>query len=240
MAIVRPAADEPDATGRPHGRHPTLLARPEVVGQVAAWIAGPLILWAVLARILPKGLPPGIVVLGVIYGALYALVAIAIVLVYRANRIINFAQAQLGVVAAILAIELHVTYGVSYVLSSLVGIGAAIVIGAVISLLPRHFRKSSRLILTVATIALAQMLTGVATIVPLWFCDPAKNQACISVTRNQSFNTPLNAHFSIYPVIFMGNDIVAFVGAGVLVVALTAVSALLEVRRGDPRGGRQR
>ena len=222
MAIVRPAADEPDDAGhRPHGRHPTSLARPEAVGRVAAWLAGPLILWAILARILPKGLPPGIVVLGVIYGTLYALIAIAIVLVYRANRIINFAQAQLGVVAAILAIELHVTYGVSYVLSSLVGIGAAIVIGAVISLLPRHFRKSSRLILTVATIALAQTLTGIATIVPLWFCDPAKNQACITVTRNQSFNTPLNAHFSIYPVIFMGNDIVAFVGAGVLVVALT-------------------
>jgi branched-chain amino acid transport system ATP-binding protein len=184
-------------------------------------VAGVLVVWVVLARVLAKGLPPGIVVLGVIYGSLYALVAIGIVLVYRANRIINFAQAQLGVVAAILAIELHVTYGWSYVLSSLTGIGAAIVIGAVVSLLPRHFRKSSRLILTVATIALAQALTGVATIVPLWFCDPSKNQACITATRNESFNTPLHAHISIYPVIFGGNDVVALVSAALLVLALT-------------------
>jgi branched-chain amino acid transport system ATP-binding protein len=222
MAITRADADGPGVCPPPvrrRGGLPTGL--PATAGRVAAWVAGTLILWAVLARVLAKGLPPGIVVLGVIYGSLYALVAIGIVLVYRANRIINFAQAQLGVVAAILAIELHVTYGVSYVLSCLAGIAAAIVLGALISLLPRHFRKSSRLILTVATIALAQTLTGLATIVPLWFCDPAKNQACLTATRNQSFNTPLNAHFSIYPVIFMGNDVVALVGAAAFVVALT-------------------
>jgi len=221
VTIARPSADEqPLDADRRDGRRGHSVVRPEVIGRAVAWVAGPLILWAILARVLSKGLPPGIVVLGVIYGSLYALVAIGIVLVYRANRIINFAQAQLGVVAAILAIELHVTYGVSYVLSSLTGLAAAAVLGAVISLLPRHFRKSSRLILTVATIALAQTLTGVATIVPLWFCDPSKNQACVNATRNQSFNTPLNLHFSVYPVIFMGNDIVAVVGAVLFVVAL--------------------
>ena len=225
MTIARPGADghDPATAGPAHpDRRPRRsLTWPGLAWRGLAWVAGPLIVWAVLARLLPKGLPPGIVVLGVIYGSLYALVAIGIVLVYRANRIINFAQAQLGVVAAILAIELHVTYGVSYILSCLAGIGAAIALGAVISLLPRHFRKSSRLILTVATIALAQALTGVATIVPLWFCDPAKNQACITATRNQSFNTPVNVHFSISPVVFMGNDIVAFAGAAAFVLALT-------------------
>ena len=189
-------------------------------GTVGA-IVGVLALWAVLARVLPKGLPPGIVLLGVIYGALYALVAIGIVLVYRANRIINFAQAQLGVVAAVLAIELHVTYGVGYLPAVLAAIAVAIGLGALISLLPRHFRKSSRLILTVATIALAETLTGFATIIPLWFCDPAKNQTCISATSRQSFNTPLHAQFSVSPVIFTGNDLVALGAAAAAVAALT-------------------
>ena len=61
-----------------------------------AWAGGALVLWAVLARLLAKGLPPGIVLFGVVYGSLYALTAIGIVLVYRADRIINFAQAQLS------------------------------------------------------------------------------------------------------------------------------------------------
>jgi len=71
------------------------------------WAAGAVVLWVVLNHVLSKGLPLGIVLLGVIYGAIYALLAMGIVLVYRGNRIINFAQAQIGVIAAILAIALY-------------------------------------------------------------------------------------------------------------------------------------
>ncbi|HEV2308935.1 MAG TPA: ABC transporter permease [Acidimicrobiia bacterium] len=190
-------------------------------GEGLAWVAGVALLWVVLAQVLSKGLPTGIVVLGVIYGALYALVAIGIVLVYRANRIINFAQAQLGVVAAVLAIELHVTYGISYVLSIAAGIAAAIALGAAISLLPRHFRNSSRLILTVATIALAQALNGFAAIIPLWFCDPGKNPGCLTASTRQSFTTPLTLHLTLSPVVFSGDDVVALAGALILIAGLT-------------------
>ena len=198
-------------------------ARPllRTVSGTLAWIVGAVALWAVLDRVLSKGLPAGIVLLGIIYGALYALIAIGIVLVYRANRIINFAQAQLGVVAAVLAIELHVTYGVSYVLAFAAGIVAAVALGALISLLPRHLRNSSRLILTVATIALAETLSGFAAIIPLWFCNPGKNPACLTAQSHQSFATPLHLSFSVSPVIFSGEDVVALVGALLLVVGLT-------------------
>ena len=185
-----------------------------------AWAAGAVALWAVLDRVLPKGLPLGVVVLGVIYGAIYALLAMGIVLVYRGNRIINFAQAQIGIVAAVLAIELHVTYGVNYVLSILVGIGSAIVIGAVLSLLPRHFRKSSRLILTVATIGLAQLIGGFSGLIPIFFCNPATNPSCTTAANHETFNTPLHTQFSISPVVFTGNDIVALGGVAVIVAAL--------------------
>ena len=186
-----------------------------------AWVVGVALLWTFLAQVLSKGLPAGIVVLGVIYGALYALVAIGIVLVYRANRIINFAQAQLGVVAAVLAIELHVTYGLGYLLAVAAGIAAAIAIGAAVSLLPRHFRNSSRLILTVATIALAQALNGFAAIIPLWFCDPGKNPSCLTAATHQSFTTPLTLHLTLSPVVFSGDDVVALAGALLLIVGLT-------------------
>jgi branched-chain amino acid transport system permease protein len=187
---------------------------------VVWWTTGALLLWGVLARVLSKGLPPGIVLFGVIYGSLYALTAIGIVLVYRADRIINFAQAQLGVLAAVVAIDLSVTYGVPYLVAVLVGIVGAVALGAVVSLLPRHFHRSSRLILTVATIALAQALAGVSALVPLWFCNPARNAACLTVSSHQSFNTPLHFHFTVYPKIFYGNEIVAVAGAAILIAGV--------------------
>lgn len=184
------------------------------------WAAGAVGLWVILDHVLSKGLPIGIVLLGVIYGSIYALLAIGIVLVYRGNRIINFAQAQIGVIAAILAIELNVTYGVNFVVSCLTGIVAAVLIGAILSLLPRHFRRSSRLILTVATIGLAQGLGGVAALLPILFCNPATNQACTTAAAHQSFNTPLHTQFTINPVVFSGNDIVAFAGTVIIVGVL--------------------
>ena len=136
-----------------------------------------------------------------------------IVLIYRGDRIINFAQASIGVLPAVLAIELVVTYGVPFVLAAGAGIAAAIVLGALASLLPRHFRNSSRLILTVATIGLAQLLTGVANVAPVLFCNPATNESCVNASNSQSVNTPLHVSFTIGPVLFSGNDIVAVVGA---------------------------
>src|ERR1039458_6602169 len=184
------------------------------------WAAGAVVVWVILNHLLTKGLPLGIVLLGVIYGSIYALLAMGIVLIYRGNRIINFAQAQMGIIAAILAIELNVTYGVNFVLSCLVGIVAAVIMGAILSLLPRHFRHSSRLILTVVTIGLAQGLGGLAAIMPNFFCNAATNASCTIAAAHQSFNTPLHTHFTIGPVVFSGNDIVAFLGTVVIAAAL--------------------
>ncbi|MEO7429512.1 MAG: hypothetical protein ABIY48_09040, partial [Acidimicrobiales bacterium] len=47
--------------------------------------------------------PLSILFLGAVLGSLSALVGMGIVLVYRANRIVNFAQGSLGAVAAVLA-----------------------------------------------------------------------------------------------------------------------------------------
>jgi hypothetical protein len=51
-------------------------------------------------------IPRGEILGGAVIGALYALVGMGLILVYRANRIINFAQAQLGAVPAIVALLL--------------------------------------------------------------------------------------------------------------------------------------
>jgi len=144
------------------------------------WAAGIAAGWPVLHAALPDGLPLGIVVLGAALGSLTGLTAIGLVLVYRASRIVNFAQAALGAAAVDL-------------------------------LVVRRFFWAPRLILTLATIGLAQILGGIELVIPTWFGRPL-------VTN--SFATPLSASFTISPVRFTGNHVVIFVIVPVVVLAL--------------------
>lgn len=117
--------------------------------------------------LLPKGLPVGIVVIGAVFGAFVALTAIGIVLIYRANRVINFAQADIGAVAGVLAIEFHV-HGLPFVLAVVLGLVIAAAIGALINLaVIRRFRQAPRLIVAVATIGVSQILFAIALIIPI-------------------------------------------------------------------------
>src|SRR5436309_1721310 len=77
-------------------------------------VVAALALWAVGARLLPNGLPPGAMLLGLVFGSLYALGAAGLVLVYRASRVVNFAGAEIGGLAAVLAIELNYVLNVNY------------------------------------------------------------------------------------------------------------------------------
>jgi len=52
--------------------------------------------------LLPNGFTSGITTIGVVEGCALALQALAIVLVYRSNRLINFAQVQIGATAAVI------------------------------------------------------------------------------------------------------------------------------------------
>src|SRR5881628_1774991 len=138
------------------------------VARAAVWVGGGLLAWLAAANLLPNGLPPGILFSGVVYGSLYALTAIGLVLIYRANRVVNFAQAQFGAVAAVLAIEFHVHWGLPYFASVFGGFVIALVTGAIVNFLViNRFRKASRLILSVVTIGLAEILSGVSILIPV-------------------------------------------------------------------------
>src|SRR5205085_362027 len=76
--------------------------------------------------------PAGVLLKGMVIGGLYALVALGLALVYRANRIINFAQGDLGGAPAALAVLLIVSVGVPYVVGILTGLVAGVVLGIVV------------------------------------------------------------------------------------------------------------
>ena len=120
-----------------------------------------------LDSVLDRGAPPGILLRGTVVGGLYALGAIGIVLVWRGSGTVNFAQAELGSVAAVVAIELVVQYELNYFAAVAVGLVLAALIGWLVEVaVIRRFRKAPRLILTVATIGVAQVLAGLAILDP--------------------------------------------------------------------------
>jgi branched-chain amino acid transport system permease protein len=189
-------------------------------------LAAAAVAWAVLARVLPHGMPLGIVVLGAVLGSLTGLSAVGLVLVYRASRVVNFAQASLGSAAGVLAILVFISWGWNYFLCLVLGLAAASATGAAVDrLVIRRFFWAPRLILTLATIGLAQVLGGIELGLPSLFDQPL-------VTN--SFRTPLSASFTLDPVLFTGNHVLILVAvpivAGALAWFLTRTSLGVAIR----------
>jgi branched-chain amino acid transport system permease protein len=100
---------------------------------------------------------------GLTSGALYALVAVGLVICYRTTGHINFSQGELFMVGGFLAFSCHVLWGLPYVPSLFL----AVLGGAAIGLLTdrvvyRSLIKAPPLAMVVATIAVAFILRGIA------------------------------------------------------------------------------
>lgn len=115
-------------------------------------------------------MPAGVWLHSVVLGLLGSLIAVALGLVYRLNKIVNFAQGDLGTAPAVLAFGLVAFSGVSYVLGLAVGLVAVVVLTVTVEVLVvRRFSGAPRLVLTVATIGLSQALVVLSLLIPrLW------------------------------------------------------------------------
>jgi len=105
--------------------------------------------------------PIGFILVGVVYGSVNALGAMGLILVYRANRFINFSHGALGSLVGVLAIGLVKVHGLDYWLA----LPAAVVVGGLLGALTerlviRNFTESPRLVLLVASVGLAQVFGG--------------------------------------------------------------------------------
>jgi branched-chain amino acid transport system permease protein len=122
---------------------------------VALALAG----YLVLALALPHGLPLGILVFGLLFGLLNALGAIAVILIYRAGRYINFAQGGLGAAGATLAFRLTTVYHWNWFLAVITGLLVSIALAGLVEVIfIQRLFNSPKLVLTVATIGIAQFL----------------------------------------------------------------------------------
>ncbi len=122
--------------------------------------------FAALAATGPHGVvhrraPIGFLLVGVVYGSVNALGAMGLILVYRANRFINFAHGAMGSVIGVLTIGLVKVHGLNYWIALPLAVIAGGVLGALIEvLIIRKFSNAPRLILLVASVGLGQVLGG--------------------------------------------------------------------------------
>ena len=115
-------------------------------------------------------MPFGLWVEAVVKGLLAAMLAIGMALVYRANRVVNFAQADLGTVPTGFAASFVLFWGWPYFLGLGVGLVMAFVLGGVVELVfIRRFRQAPRLVVTVATLGITQLLIVLGILIPRWW-----------------------------------------------------------------------
>ncbi|HEX2849407.1 MAG TPA: ABC transporter permease [Acidimicrobiales bacterium] len=194
-----------------------LSARMKALPRGAVWGLsgfGVVALWLLANVLLPAGAPLGIVVTGIVLGTVTALLAMGLILIYRTDNIINFAYGSMGGVGGVLAVTLYLSAHLPYPLAALIGLAAGLLVGGLVEVLVvRRFKNASRLVLTVATIGLAQVLGAIQLFIPAMF----KSSGLVG-----GFTTPLSGlGTSIGPVRFTGDHIliVAVVPPVILVLA---------------------
>lgn len=166
-----------------------------------------------------ESVPIPVMVLAVTFGCLNALFAIGLVLIYRATRIINFAHAGFGGFGAVLMLLLVNELGWPYFAGMAAGLLTAIALGGVCEFFfVRRFAKAPRLVLTVATIGIGQLLLGFALSLPQLFGPEEEVQRTVFSRLDSPFS---GFKVEWFPAIFTGDHLVL---VGVTAAVLTAMA----------------
>jgi branched-chain amino acid transport system permease protein len=128
--------------------------------------------------------PAFVLLEGTINGLSYGLLALGLVLIYRTNRVLNFAQGQLGIVGAVFMVKLYYDFGIDYWAALVAALAMAAAAGACSELLLRRLFKRPRVLVMVATIGLSQVLY-LFTVLP--FVRPQKLSLPFPVPIHTSF-----------------------------------------------------
>jgi ABC-type branched-subunit amino acid transport system ATPase component/ABC-type branched-subunit amino acid transport system permease subunit len=154
----------------------------------------------------------GTIVLGILNGLVISLLAVGFVLVYKANRFLNLASAQLGVLSAILLLKVVNDWGwnwwLSFVGCILVGIATGLIVERFI-IGPVRRRTKSPVRLLILSVGVSQVLLGV-TFIP-----------GLSPTSQAPFPQPFNSSLQLGGVVLSGMSVLTLIGVPVLLLILT-------------------
>ncbi len=180
---------------------------------LAGVVVACLVVYFVVPALFPHAAPKGQLLNGAEFGAVNGLLALGLVLTYRASRVINFSYGAMGALAATVGVELNLGKHVNWFIC----IGVALVVGAGSGLLVDfiirwRFFNAPRLIVLVVTIGLAQLFGGLQLFVPAWFGGPS---------LVGGVPTPLTSHHHfIFPVLFDGNDLLIVIAVPAVLIGL--------------------
>ena len=157
----------------------------------------------------------GTVVIGLLNGLTIGLLAVGLVLVYKANRFLNLAHAQLGALPAVLlakaVLEWSVPFFVAFPLAIALGAATALIAERLL-IEPVRERSRSPLRLLLLTVGLSQLLLSLTYV--SWFTpDP---------TLQRPYPQPFNVQIDVGGVVLQGMDLLVGVLVPVVVVALAA------------------
>ena len=160
---------------------------------------------------------------GLIFGASTALSTVGLVLVYRSARVINFSQAAFGANASILFLLLTTGERWSYWLALPVSVLATAAAAFLIELLViRRFANAPRLVLTLITVVLLQVLNAIALAMPRAFgYRPPSNNQPIADLPTAPARTPFDRwHFRCASAPFNCDQVALVVAAIAIVIGL--------------------
>ncbi|MDP9182818.1 MAG: ATP-binding cassette domain-containing protein, partial [Actinomycetota bacterium] len=169
-----------------------------------------------------NGVPRGILLNGAVVGTLYGIVALGLVLVHKATRVINFAQAAMGSFPALAGLLLVAGRGWPYWAGALVMLVGAVLVGAFIEwFFLRRLAARPRLVVTVATVGVSFALTLAEAYEPQLLTG--------SAVAPVSFPTPFSGfRFDAGGVLLTGDYLAVLV---VGTVTLAALACLLRFSR---------
>ena len=144
-----------------------------------------------------------LLVSGISIGSIYALVALAMVIIYKTSEVPNFAQGEMAMISTFVAFMLVDTYSQSFLVSFTGALAFAIVLGSFLEFLfLRRAKDPNVLSLILITLGFEMMLYGVAS----WKWG----------AEQQSFPFPV----SDYEVVNLGKTVVSHLNIATFVIAL--------------------
>jgi branched-chain amino acid transport system permease protein len=100
-----------------------------------------------------------VLISGLTLGSLYALVGLGFVVIYRATRVVNFAQGEMMMLGAMVALYLYADRGLPYAASFAIAIVACAALGMILERVAyRPLLRAPVVTLILATVAVGQMM----------------------------------------------------------------------------------
>ncbi len=157
----------------------------------------------------------GTLVLGLLNGLTIGLLAVGLVLVYKSNRFLNLAHAQLGTLSALLLAKWVLDWGWSWWLAFVLAVAVGLFTGFAVErflVAPIRRRSRSPIRLLLASLAVSQVLLALTYV-------PALNP---NASRASQYPQPFASHVRIGDVLLTGTWILTAVLVPLLVIGLAA------------------